>query len=109
MLKTQVAIVGAGLSGLYAASLLEQANINYLLLEGRAFVGGRIQQAGNTGVDLGATWIWPAVQPEIVRVLSGLGVALIPQNETGDLIYERAMGSLSLSWLRLNSCCHACA
>lgn len=95
MLKTQVAIVGAGLSGLYAASLLEQANINYLLLEGRAFVGGRIQQAGNTGVDLGATWIWPAVQPEIVRVLSGLGVALIPQNETGDLIYERAMGSLS--------------
>lgn len=95
MIKTQVAIVGAGLSGLYAASLLEQANINYLLLEGRAFAGGRIQQAGNSGVDLGATWIWPAVQPDAVRVLAELGIALIPQNEAGDLLYERAMGSIS--------------
>lgn len=95
MIKTQVAIVGAGLSGLYAASLLEQASINYLLLEGREFVGGRIQQAGNTGVDLGATWIWPAVQPDVVRVFSELGIALIPQNEAGDLLYERSIGSLS--------------
>lgn len=95
MIKTQVSIVGAGLSGLYAASLLERANINYLLLEGREFTGGRIQQAGNTGVDLGATWIWPAVQPDVVRVLAELGVALIPQNEAGDLLYERSIGSVS--------------
>ena len=35
MIKTRVVIVEAGLSGLYAAYLLEQAGVDYLLLEGR--------------------------------------------------------------------------
>ena len=38
----QVAIIGAGLSGLYAAYQLEKAGISYVVLEARAQTGGRI-------------------------------------------------------------------
>ena len=37
-----VAIIGGGLSGLYAAYLLEQKSIDYILLEARDTLGGRI-------------------------------------------------------------------
>ncbi|HFZ1674902.1 TPA: NAD(P)-binding protein [Klebsiella pneumoniae] len=40
MMNIEVIIVGGGLSGLYAARLLEKAGINYLLLEGRERMGG---------------------------------------------------------------------
>ncbi|ENZ8011199.1 NAD(P)-binding protein [Klebsiella pneumoniae] len=40
MMNIEVIIVGGGLSGLYAAMLLEKAGINYLLLEGRERMGG---------------------------------------------------------------------
>ncbi len=39
MIKTEVAIVGAGISGLYLSMLLEQKNINYLTLEQRTKIG----------------------------------------------------------------------
>ncbi|UJR19495.1 hypothetical protein I4U23_022624 [Adineta vaga] len=57
---TQVLIIGAGLSGLEAARILEQKGIDYLLLEGRNRSGGRVlsyrSQSGHM-LDMGATWI----------------------------------------------------
>ena len=50
MQTTRIAIVGAGLSGLYAAYLLEQQGItDYVLLEARDTLGGRIASAPASG------------------------------------------------------------
>ncbi len=95
MMKTQVAIVGAGLSGLYAAWLLEQVGIDYVVLEGRNRVGGRILPADSTGVDLGATWLWPAIQPGLCEVLAELGMTTFTHQETGDMLFERATDAAS--------------
>jgi len=98
----QVAIIGAGLSGLYAAYQLENAGISYVVLEARAQTGGRIIScAGGPApslsgaeaegrVDLGATWIWPSFQPQLAALTAELDIALIPQAEDGDMLYERA-------------------
>ncbi|ELY4575932.1 FAD-dependent oxidoreductase [Cronobacter turicensis] len=107
MKRTDVAIIGAGISGLYAGWLLEKTGIDYAILEGRPMTGGRLMVCApddapdapavsrNDRVDLGATWLWPAIQPQLHELLITLGVTLIPQNETGDMIYERARNQVS--------------
>ena len=45
MQNLPIAILGGGLSGLYAAFLLEQRGIDYILLEARDRLGGRIAVA----------------------------------------------------------------
>ena len=101
----KVAIVGAGVSGLYAASLLEKAGISFVMLEARSQIGGRVlscnaevsdcnnnansHKKSHSFVDLGATWVWPSFQPQLAGLLDDLGIELIPQSETGDMLYER--------------------
>ena len=88
MLTTRVAIVGGGLAGLYAATLLEAQGISdYVLLEVRDDLGGRIRPASATGMagaaaDLGATWFWPEGQPEFAALLARLGLASFEQDES---------------------------
>lgn len=66
MLKTSILIIGGGLSGLYAAYLLEQAGFkDYLLLEAKDHLGGRVYSKEQ--IDLGATWIWPDLNPELMK------------------------------------------
>jgi monoamine oxidase len=95
MKQVQVAIVGGGVSGLYAADLLEQAGVDYLLIEGREQAGGRIQSLHAVDktqrFDLGATWVWPAFQTQLAQLLPQLGVELIAQEEQGDMLLERAL------------------
>ena len=77
MQTAQIVIVGGGLSGLYAANLLQQRGFrDYVLLEAREVLGGRIvsvpasvpgsvldatAEAANR-VDLGPSWFWPGYQ-----------------------------------------------
>ncbi|KAG0690393.1 hypothetical protein C6P40_002996 [Pichia californica] len=51
-------IIGGGISGLAAAQLLAEYDINYVVLEARDRIGGRIQTSreGLTAYDLGASW-----------------------------------------------------
>ncbi|HMO45431.1 MAG TPA: FAD-dependent oxidoreductase [Rubrivivax sp.] len=98
MLKARVAIVGGGLSGLYAAALLEQRGMHdYVLLEARESFGGRIltvpvsSPVGDAGsYDLGATWFWPDAQPELLGLVETLGLESFEQVEAGDMLVEHA-------------------
>ncbi len=90
-----VAIVGAGLSGLYAGRLLSAANVDVCILEARDRIGGRIltvDEASNSsddGFDLGPSWFWPQMQPSIGALIEELKLPSFPQNSEGDVIFER--------------------
>ncbi|MEM8830413.1 MAG: NAD(P)/FAD-dependent oxidoreductase [Cyanobacteria bacterium P01_G01_bin.19] len=61
--NTDVLVVGAGLSGLYAARLLQQAGVSVAVLEARDRIGGRVlsqRLSDGTTIDLGAQWISPS-------------------------------------------------
>ena len=58
--KTNIIIIGAGLTGLTLAYYLKQHHINVILVEARDRLGGRIytkESFGNAPIELGATWI----------------------------------------------------
>ncbi len=86
-----VAIVGGGLSGLYAAWQLARMGVDaVVVIEARAVPGGRIASfyAGTGRFDLGPTWFWPALQPQLDRVVRELGLTAFAQHEAGDMMVE---------------------
>ena len=89
-LRDPIVIVGGGLSGLYAARLLQERGLDFLLLEARPALGGRIHSPG--GHDLGPTWFWPDMQPRMARLVERLGLEAFPQHAAGDVLFERGPG-----------------
>ena len=85
-------VVGAGLSGLMAAYLLEQSGLAVLLIEARERVGGRIlgiaSPAGTHRFDLGPAWLWPDMNERLAHWLREFDLALFAQYETGAGLVE---------------------
>lgn len=104
MNKARIAIIGAGLSGLYAAYLLEKQGIDYVLLEARDRIGGRIHSVAADGqsvmdmkakatsdrFDLGPSWFWPGYQPQLKQLVEELGLESFAQFEDGEMVIERS-------------------
>lgn len=84
-----VAVIGAGLSGLSAARRVEQAGRSAVVLEARERVGGRSLTRTFRGkpVDLGGQWIGPA-QENVLALAAELGVRTYEQFDTGRKIVE---------------------
>ncbi|MGZ5922432.1 MAG: flavin monoamine oxidase family protein [Rhizomicrobium sp.] len=91
-MKRAMVIVGGGLSGLYAARLLAAAGRDFLLLEARDRLGGRILSAAAElgGFDLGPSWFWPDMQPMMVKLVGELGLTAFAQHGDGDVVVERS-------------------
>ena len=99
----RIAIVGGGLAGLVAAwRLLQQGVRDVVLLEARTTLGGRILSVDAAGMpvdtaesavdrfDLGPSWFWPTLQPQLDRLVTELGLQRFSQFEDGDLLVERS-------------------
>lgn len=95
-MQTSVVVVGGGLSGLYTAYCLQQAGVDFQLLEARERFGGRILtvEAGgggsSEGFDLGPSWFWPGMHPRMAQIIHELGLRAFPQYAVGDVLVERS-------------------
>jgi monoamine oxidase len=76
--KTDVIVIGAGLSGLNAALLLESAGLSVRVLEGRNRIGGRVQSLRNIpgNPEVGGTAFGPGYA-RLVDAANKYGVGLI--------------------------------
>jgi monoamine oxidase len=91
-----VVIVGAGLSGLRAASLLSERGIECLVLEARDRIGGRVLSTSAPDrpelgkFDLGPTWFWPQYESTITNLVKELHLETFVQYNKGAMLAERS-------------------
>ena len=89
-----VVIVGAGLSGLVVANLLERSGLGLevTLLEARERIGGRVlgldSADGMHRFDLGPAWVWPQANPRLADWLHTLGLRVFEQHTRGAGLVE---------------------
>jgi len=88
--KTDVIVIGAGLSGLNAALLLESGGMNVTVLEGRNRIGGRVQSLRNIpgNPEVGGTAFAPGYA-RLVDAATKYGVGLIDITPTIPFFFDR--------------------
>jgi monoamine oxidase len=84
-----VAIVGAGLSGLSLACELHAMGMRVQVYEARHRTGGRIltdRSAPGAAIDLGGSWYWPDTEPRMTALVQALGLASLAQPDVGEVL-----------------------
>lgn len=95
--KSDLIIIGGGLSGLACAVLAVEAGMTCRVLEAHEKPGGRIrsvvdERTGTFLADLGPSWVWPAYQPVMARWLAKLELETFPQFDQGHAVLDYGPG-----------------
>ncbi|KAH7383950.1 hypothetical protein BKA66DRAFT_441451 [Pyrenochaeta sp. MPI-SDFR-AT-0127] len=90
---TEVAVIGAGFSGLQAALSLRESGISFMLIEAHHRVGGKSLTTPLTTIDgiveMGPTWINDKTQPRMYEMVKRYGLGVIKQYLGGlEVIYD---------------------
>lgn len=97
--STDILVVGAGISGLNLARLLHNKGHDFMLMEARDRVGGRVLSSPMTdppqdhALDMGPSWFWHG-QPHIKQLLNDLQLQSYYQFTQGSMLIEQADGQL---------------
>ncbi len=88
--KTDVAVIGAGLAGIAAARAVEHGGASTVLVEARERVGGRLESVSigdGKWVDVGGQWIGPT-QDRVEALARELAHETFPTYATGENVLE---------------------
>ncbi|PVH71654.1 amine oxidase [Cadophora sp. DSE1049] len=85
-----VVVIGAGLSGLYAAWEIQKAGLTCVVLESKDQVGGKaLSVASKTGnVEFGPAWINLTNQTYVAALVKKFNIEVIDQYLEGDLVLD---------------------
>ncbi|MDH7444859.1 flavin monoamine oxidase family protein [Aquimarina sp. 2201CG14-23] len=89
-MKSEILIIGAGLTGLLLAYKLKKEGISVKVIEARNRIGGRIhtlQSKNNTPIEMGATWLSSQHQ-ELGKLLEELDLPVFEQFMEGIALFE---------------------
>lgn len=93
--RTDVVIVGAGFTGLSAALELKKASIDFILLEARDRVGGRVESRDNglgERIDSGGQFFCEDM-PELMALVRACAKTLVETHVDGDFIAQPSMSA----------------
>ncbi|GLS39497.1 monoamine oxidase [Mesorhizobium tianshanense] len=93
--RTDVGIVGAGFTGLSAAHELREAGIDFVLLEARDRVGGRVESGRNglgEWIDSGGQFLCEEM-PELMGLLQARGKTLVETYVYGEFVTQPWMSA----------------
>ncbi|HEU5321640.1 MAG TPA: FAD-dependent oxidoreductase, partial [Methylomirabilota bacterium] len=88
--EVDVAVVGAGMAGLAAATELKGRGASFVVLEARDRVGGRLQSVElepGTWIDVGGQWVGPT-QDRLYALARAHGAELFPTWTAGENVVE---------------------
>ena len=94
----RIAVVGAGLTGLYTAWRLQKIGYDVTIFEARDRMGGRVLTKTLTlknqsyAFDLGPTWYWPETERLMTTLIERLQLPILVQATEGTMMLERSPG-----------------